>query len=78
MSAAERIQQWHWGKILMLWILVPTLGVAVGAIVLAVADAGFQSEVPESFFIFVLFPPLVSIVLMLVITWVWLTGKDRR
>ena len=52
MSAAERIQQWHWGKILMLWILVPTLGVAVGAIVLAVADAGFQSEVPGEFFHF--------------------------
>ena len=69
MSTAECIQQWHWGKILMLWILVPTLGVAVGVIVLAV------STLPTDF---VLFPPLVSIVLMLVITWVWLTGKDRR
>ena len=69
MSTAECISSGTGARFLMLWILVPTLGVAVGVIVLAV------STLPTDF---VLFPPLVSIVLMLVITWVWLTGKDRR
>ena len=73
MSTAEppknSLPHWHWGKILMLWIVVPPMGFAVGGIV------EVMSMVPAGFFVF---PLAVSIIAMLVITWVWLTGKERR
>ena len=71
-----RLKQWHWGKILMLWIVVPAVGMGVGV--------GVGSG---SFFVFnsddlalgsILFLSATSIIVMLVITWVWLTGKESR
>ena len=68
----NRLLHWHWGKILMLWIVVPPLGFAVGFIV---AAGSIDSSLQPAFFVF---PLAVSIIVMLVITWVWLTGKERR
>ena len=67
--SSPRLLQWHWGKILMLWIVVPALGFG-GTISLAAFD--FTADA------FLFFPLAVSIVVMLVITWVWLTGKESR
>ena len=61
---AMRVKQWHWGKLLMLWIGVPILSPGV-----------LIAVVPFGFFLFLL---AVSIIVMLVITWIWLTGKERR
>ena len=70
------LQQWHWGKILMLWIVVPTIGVGFGfgfaAMTAAMTGGG------EEAIIFLLLSTVGSIVVMLVVTWLWLTGKERR
>ena len=68
------LQQWHWGKILMLWIVVPTIGVGVGF-----GFGGMTAEVNEAIAgVIVLLLSVGSIVVMLGVTWLWLTGKERR
>ena len=62
-----RVKQWHWGKLLILWIVVPI-------VMLAVFVAGDLLDA-EGFFFFLL---AVPIIVMLVITWIWLTGKESR
>ena len=70
------LQQWHWGKILMLWIVVPIIGVGVGFGFVAVTAA--MTEGGDEVVIFFLLPTVGSIVVMLGVTWLWLTGKERR
>ena len=74
---AMRVKQWHWGKLLMLWIGVPILSPGVLIAVAGATDAGdfFNVDLLLGFFLFLL---AVSIIVMLVITWIWLTGKESR
>ena len=69
-----RLKQWHWGKILILWIVVPAL-VGVGGAISVVALFPWLSGAAQ---VFMYFPPAISIIVMLVITWLWLTGKESR
>ena len=62
----KRLLKWHWGKILMLWIVVPALGFVGAAILAEFAEFIVAAAVLMA----------VSIVVMLVITWLWLTGKE--
>ena len=72
------LQQWHWGKILMLWIVVPTIGVGVGggfAAMTAAMTPGGEEVIAAVIFLLL---SVGSIVVMLGVTWLWLTGKERR
>ena len=76
-ASKTRLNQWHWGKILMLWIVVPAAGLGAGAsafVFMEEVDLGNDDlRVGLSLLL-----PTVSILAMLVITWLWLTGKESR
>ena len=76
-NCAMRVKQWHWGKLLMLWVVAPIVSPGVLIAVYSATDAGdfFNVDLLLGFFLFLL---AVSIIVMLVITWIWLTGKESR
>lgn len=70
------LKQWHWGKILMLWIATP---IAMIAVFLATEYVGgFLTGDPIWAIDVLIFTfSVVPLVAMVVVTWKWLGGKER-
>ena len=70
------LKQWHWGKILMLWIATPIAMIAVG---LAAEYVGgvFTGDPILAIHVLTLTFSVVPLFAMVVVTWKWLGGKDR-
>ena len=78
------LKQWHWGKILMLWIATPFVMFAVFFVVVMIVNwlyaplrlIEFETiRAVAPILSFLLVP--VPFVIMVGVTWKWLSGKER-
>jgi len=69
-SILMSLQRWHWGKILILWIATPV--VMLISLGLLFGETDLSDGV--MFLLSLFLPP----VLMSIVTWVWLSGKEKR